>query len=164
MHISTTTKDIGSVFQISKRYNTEELKQHANVKPRLWRNTHWSWKPGFFTNSYAAAAVPSPSRVQLCVTPWTAPGFCSWGSLGNYTEVVCHSFLQWITFCQNSPLWPICLGWPCTARLLASLSYTSRFATKRHWHVKRLAVWRHLSVKWEYCPILPPQVHSWRQW
>ena len=27
---------------------------------------------------------------------------CSWGSQGK-TEVVCHSLLQWTTFCQNSP-------------------------------------------------------------
>ena len=26
--------------------------------------------------------------------------------------VVCHSLLQWITFCQNSPLWPVLLGLP----------------------------------------------------
>ena len=32
-------------------------------------------------------------------------------SHSEYTGVVCHSLLQWITFCQNSLLWPICLGW-----------------------------------------------------
>ena len=26
--------------------------------------------------------------------------------------VGCHSFLQWTTFFQTSPPWPICLGWP----------------------------------------------------
>ena len=26
--------------------------------------------------------------------------------------MVCHSLLQWTTFCQNSPPWPVCLGWP----------------------------------------------------
>ena len=31
--------------------------------------------------------------------------------------VVCHSLLQWITFCQTSPPQPICLGWPHTAWL-----------------------------------------------
>ena len=36
--------------------------------------------------------------------------YCSWGSQGKNTEVVCHSLLQWITFCQNSPPWPIHLG------------------------------------------------------
>ena len=26
-----------------------------------------------------------------------------------------HSILQWPMFCQNSPVWPICLGWPYKA-------------------------------------------------
>ena len=46
---------------------------------------------------------------------------------------VFHSLLQWTTFCQNSPLWPICLGWPCTAWHIASLNYTSPFATTKLW-------------------------------
>ena len=37
--------------------------------------------------------------------------YCSWGSLGKNTEVVCNSLLQWITFCQTSPPWPVCLVW-----------------------------------------------------
>ena len=36
---------------------------------------------------------------------------CSWDSQGKNTEVVCHSLLQWTTFCQTSPPWPIRLGW-----------------------------------------------------
>ena len=32
--------------------------------------------------------------------------YCSWGSQGKNTEVVCHSLLQWTTFCQTSPPWP----------------------------------------------------------
>ena len=38
--------------------------------------------------------------------------YCSWGSQGKDTEVVCHSLLQCIMFCQNSPPWPIHLGGP----------------------------------------------------
>ena len=30
---------------------------------------------------------------------------------------VCHSLLQWTTFCQTSPPWPAHLGWPHTAWL-----------------------------------------------
>ena len=41
--------------------------------------------------------------------------YCSWGSQGKNTEVVCHSLFQWATFCQNSPAWPICPGWPYAA-------------------------------------------------
>ena len=43
--------------------------------------------------------------------------YCSGGSQGKNTEVVCHSLLQWTTFCQTSPPWPVCLGWPCMAWL-----------------------------------------------
>ena len=43
--------------------------------------------------------------------------YCSWGSQGKNTEVVCHSLLQGTTFCQTSPPWPSSLGWPHTAWL-----------------------------------------------
>ena len=44
--------------------------------------------------------------------------YCSWASQGKNTEVVCHSLLQWTTFCQTSPLWPLHpLGWPHMAWL-----------------------------------------------
>ena len=42
---------------------------------------------------------------------------CSWGSQGKNTKVVCHSLLQWTTFCQTSPPWPVRLGRPHTAWL-----------------------------------------------
>ena len=38
--------------------------------------------------------------------------------------------------CQNSSLSPVCLGWPCTEWLIASLSYTSLFAITRLWSMK----------------------------
>ena len=47
---------------------------------------------------------------------------CSWGSQGKNTEVICHSLLQWTSFCQNSPPWPVHHGWPYTAWLIVSLS------------------------------------------
>ena len=43
--------------------------------------------------------------------------YCSWGFQGKNTEVVCHSLLQWTTFCQTSPPWPTHLGWPHRAWL-----------------------------------------------
>ena len=46
-----------------------------------------------------------------------AAAYCSWGSQGKNTEVVCHSLLQWPTFCQTSPAWSLCLCWPHTAWL-----------------------------------------------
>ena len=57
--------------------------------------------------------------VHLSVSYLFAFSYCSWGSQGKNTEVVCHSLLQWTTFCQNSPLWPICLRWPYMVWLIS---------------------------------------------
>ena len=54
-------------------------------------------------------------RVHLSVSYLFAFSYCSWGSQGKNTEVVCHSLLQWTMFCQDSPPWPVHLGWPYTA-------------------------------------------------
>ena len=59
----------------------------------------------------------------------------SWGSHGKNTGVIFHSLLQWTMFCQNSSLWPVCLGWPCTAWLIASLIYTSSFTVTSLWSI-----------------------------
>ena len=53
----------------------------------------------------------------LSVSYHFAFSYCSWGSQGKNTEMVCHPLLQWTTFCQTSPPWPIHLGWPHTAWL-----------------------------------------------
>ena len=45
-------------------------------------------------------------------------------------------FSSVLSFFQNSPLWPVHLGWPCTAWLIASLSYTSPFTTTKQWSMK----------------------------
>ena len=45
-------------------------------------------------------------------------------------ECLATPHLQWITFCQNSSLWPLCLGWPYTKWPIASLSYVSPFGTQ----------------------------------
>ena len=52
---------------------------------------------------------------------WTELIF-SWGSQGKNAELVCHSLVQWTTFCQNTPPWLIHLGWPYRAWLIVSLS------------------------------------------
>ena len=55
--------------------------------------------------------------VPLSVSYHFAFSYCSWGSQGKNTEVVFHSLLQWTTFCQTSPPWPVRLGWPHRAWL-----------------------------------------------
>ena len=43
--------------------------------------------------------------------------YCSWDSQDKNTEVVCHSLLQWTTFCQTSSPWPNHFEWPHRAWL-----------------------------------------------
>ena len=72
----------------------------------------------------------------------------TWGSQGKNTEVVCHSLLQWTTFCQTSPPWPSCFGWPH----MAWLSFIE--LDKAVVHVIRLT-----SFLWLWfqcvCPLMP---------
>ena len=69
---------------------------------------HWSpvayWAPTDLGSS-------SFSILSICLS------YCSWGSQGKNSEVVCHSLLQWTTFCQTSPPCPNHLGWPHMAWL-----------------------------------------------
>ena len=55
--------------------------------------------------------------VPISVSYHFAFSYCSWGSQGKNTEVVCHSLLQWTILCQTSPPWPAHLGWPHRAWL-----------------------------------------------
>ena len=66
--------------------------------------------------------APTDLVTSFSVTYIFAFSYCSWGSQGKNTEVVCHSLLWWTTFCQNSPPWPVHLEWPYTAWLIVSLS------------------------------------------
>ena len=70
---------------------------------------------------------------HLSVSCLFAFSYCSWGSQGRNTEVVCHFLLQWSTLCQTSPPRPDRLGWPHTVWL----SFTE--LDKAVVHVIRLA-------------------------
>ena len=65
---------------------------------------HWSpvayWTP---TDLGSSSSVSYVFAFSHC---------CSWSSQGKNTEVVCHSLLQWATFCQNSPSWLVRLRRP----------------------------------------------------
>ena len=62
--------------------------------------------------------------------------------------MVCHSLLQWITFWQISPPWPVRLGWPHTAWL----SFVE--LDKAVIHVIRLSSFLWLWFQ-SICPLLP---------
>ena len=78
--------------------------------------------PSFFLESFvhwSPVAYWTPTNQGS--SSFCSISFClfilSWGSQGKITEVVCHSLLQWTTFCQTSPPWPARLGWPHPAWL-----------------------------------------------
>ena len=62
------------------------------------------------------AAIHGVTKSRTQLSYWTELNY-SWGSQGRNTEMVCHSLLQWTTFCQTSPQWPIRLAWPHMAWL-----------------------------------------------
>ena len=61
--------------------------------------------------------APNDLGVPVSVSYRFAFSYCSWVSQGKNAEVACHSLLQWTTFCQTSPPWPVHLGWPHRAWL-----------------------------------------------
>ena len=105
----------------------------------LWTQSGWAYRqmpapwaiisimqaycPGLFTS---LNHIPIPSHLSertpglleggqwalFLLTHGFTSVYCSWGSQGKNTEVVCHSHLQWTTFCQISPPWPAHLGLP----------------------------------------------------
>ena len=84
----------------------------------------------------------------------TAEFYCSWGSQGKNTEVVCHSHLQWTTLCQASPPWPIRLGWPHTA-WLSFIELDKLWSTWSDW-LLFCDCGFHLFALW--CPLSVPAV------
>ena len=87
-------------------------------------------------------------EVPLLVSYHFAFSYCSWGSQGKNTEVACHSLLQWTTFCQTSPPWPVHPGWPH----MAWISFLE--LDKAVVHVIRLASFLWLWFQ-SVCPLMP---------
>ena len=80
--------------------------------------------PAAISDTFQPGGLILPSSYLFAVL------YSSWGFHSENTGVVCHALLQWITFCWNSSLWPVCLGWPYTKSLIASLSYASPLSTQ----------------------------------
>ena len=77
----------------------------------------------FLCSSQVAYWTPIVLGAYLPVPCLFAFSYCSWGSQGKNTEVVCRFLLQQATFCQNSPAWPVSLVCLCMVWLIISLSY-----------------------------------------
>ena len=74
------------------------------------------------------------------------------GSQGKKTEVICHSLLQWTTFCQKSPLWPICLEvLPREGTGHSKHPFPKTQETTLHMDITRLSI---LNKYWSY-PLQP---------
>ena len=86
--------------------------------------------------------------VHLSVSYLFAFSYCSSGSQGKNTEVVCHSLLQWTTFCQSSAPWPVHLVRPHTA-WLSFIEWDKAVV-----HVTRLASFLWLWFQ-SVCPLMP---------
>ena len=111
--------------------------------------------PSFFLELFlhvspVAFWAPMTWGVPLSVSCHFTFSYCSWGSQGKNIEVVCHSLLQWTTFCQISPPWPVHLGWPH----MAWLSFIE--LDKAVVHVIRLA-----SFLWVWFQCVCPLMLSW---
>ena len=100
--------------------------------PSLFLQLFLHWSP-----------VPHWAPTTLEISSFNALSFClfisSWSSQGKNTEMLCHSLLQWSMFCQNSPPWPIHLGWPYTARLMVQGLRSDRQST---WRTMDRGSWR----------------------
>ena len=70
-----------------------------------------------------------------------------------------HSFLQCISFCQNSLLWFICHGCSCMAWLIASLSYASPVADAMNMNLGKLQVMVRAREAW--CAAVHGITKSW---
>ena len=93
----------------------------------------------FLCSSWVAYWTPSNLRGSSSRVISFCPFILFMGSHGKNTGVVCHSLFQWTAFCQNLPPWPVHLGWPCMARLIASLSSSSPFTTTRLWSMEEIS-------------------------
>ena len=106
---------------------------------------HFGWATSFFLELLITALHSSlvacciHSNLGWCSSPGVkhfAFSYCSWDAPGKNTGMGYYFLLQWTVFCQNSSLWPICLGQLCTAWLIISFSYASPFTIIRLWFTK----------------------------
>ena len=96
----------------------KEMATHSSIL--AWK-IPWTEEPGRL-KSMGSKRVRHDWATSLSLLPtwgvhhsvyyFFAFSYCSWGSQGKNTEMVCHSLFQWTTFCQNSSPWPLCLGGP----------------------------------------------------
>ena len=122
--VQFSPSSIAWIFHLPKLQPLSPLNTNS---PSLVLTTppHWPWHlPLHFLTlwtDYSRYLIQVESNCICLPHPWVF-SYHYWGSQGKNADVVCHSLLQWITFCQNSPPWPVHLGCPYRAWLIISLS------------------------------------------
>ena len=99
------------------------------------------------------SGLPSMGSHRV-VQDWSDSAAAAWCSQGKNTEVVCHSLLQWTTFCQISPPW--------LAHLVAPWAWLSFIELDK----AVVLVWLYWLVFYEYgfsvsalwCPLATPTI------
>ena len=117
--------DVGNLISGSSAFskttlNIRKFTVHVLLKPGLENFEHCFTSLWDECNCVVVCSILGTHLtwgVYLSESYLFAFSYCSWGSQGKNTEVVCHSLLQWTTFCQTSPPWPGHLGWPHMAWL-----------------------------------------------
>ena len=94
-------------FQVPMQYCSL---QHQTLLPSITSTTGYCFCLGSISSFFLElflhwSPVAYWRPTDLGSLPFNVLSFClsccSWGSQGKNTEVVCHSLLQWTTFCQN---------------------------------------------------------------
>ena len=100
--------------------------------------THVQWVSDAIQPSHPLSSASPPA-----FNPSQHQGLFQWVSSSHQVakywtfsfSLIYHSLLQQTTFCQNSPLWLVCLRWPCNVQLIISLSYTELWSMWSVWLV-----------------------------
>ena len=95
--------------------------------------------PHLFILSGVVSSVAYWAPTALGSSSFHVISFCLFILLMGFSrqdiEVVCHSLLQWTTFCQNSPPLPVHLGLPYMAWPIVSVSSTRFWSMWSDWLV-----------------------------
>ena len=96
--------------------------KYAEAQPLAEDACSWQYTPDTWTNLHDWRHKHMFTPLKVCNLKFICMG------LAIFAGIASDSLLQWITFCQNSLLWPVHLGW-----LLSSMSYTSPFTMTKQW-------------------------------
>ena len=137
------------IFQVPMQYCSSQPQTLLSSPDASIMECHFHFSPdaSLFLELLAIAFHSSP--VDYLDTSWPVVGgglifvsylfafpYCPWGSLGKDTGVDCHFLFQWATFCQNSSLWPVYLGWNLHGMAHSFIELCKPLTITRLWYMK----------------------------